>query len=214
MSLPLAIDWRDPLWQQALLRALQESPEITIDSPDEAERIWVYCSCPAQPGEHLHHVEWLWEGLTCDCPSPCAHRVRAWAEFMGEWRTLVRIAREHGAQAAIRWLLYDQTGELDVTPLRPLRDVRMWREDGRAHADIPHYVRHSTAFEWGYLGSGPSDLAFSILSYFYGPAVAEALYHDFKFHVIARIPRDAREYVLPAEQIADWVEAAAREVPA
>ena len=35
---------------------------------------------------------------------------------------------------------------------------------------LPHVVHHSpTGFEWGYGGSGPSDLALSILSFVIGP---------------------------------------------
>ncbi|MCX2728530.1 DUF6166 domain-containing protein (plasmid) [Thermomicrobium sp. 4228-Ro] len=148
------------------------------------------------------------DGLTCDCPSraPCHHRARAWCEYMGEWRRLTAIARTHGIEAAVRWVVYDQTGELDATPIRPLRNVKLWRENGHACADIPHYPRHSpTGFEWGYLGSGPADLAYAILAYFYGPAIAEKYYQQFKEEVIAAIPQQAEEYTIDGDEIAWWI---------
>lgn len=204
-------DWRDLAWRQALARALAKAARIRWEEYEGEGPVLVACSGECRTGARWHRVEWTWQGIACDCPSrrPCHHRARAWAEWMGEWDRLAAIAREHGIEAAVRWLVYDQTGELDVTPIRPLRDVRLWRERGAACADVPHYRRHSEGFEWGYGGSGPADLARSILAYFYGPAVAEALYQRFKWDVVARIPRGVREYVLPAEQIAGWVDAAA-----
>jgi hypothetical protein len=54
------------------------------------------------------------------------------------------------------------------------------------------YVQHSpTGFAWGYLGSGPAQLAFAILlDYFGDPARAQSLYQQFKFAVIADLPMD------------------------
>lgn len=56
---------------------------------------------------------------------------------------------------------------------------------------LVHIVHHSpTGFEWGYGGSGPADLARSILADAAGMDVADALYQDFKWDVVARLPRD------------------------
>lgn len=51
------------------------------------------------------------------------------------------------------------------------------------------HVNHSpTGFEWGYLGSGPAQLAFAILLDHLGSVdQARGLYQDFKFQVIAQI---------------------------
>lgn len=57
-------------------------------------------------------------------------------------------------------------------------------------------------FEWGYPGSGPSQLALAILADHFGPGrerLATALYVDFKFAVVARLPRAG--WTLTAEQI-------------
>lgn len=52
---------------------------------------------------------------------------------------------------------------------------------------LKHRVRHSpTGFEWGYLGSGPADLALSILWNFLGKEPSRILYMDFKTRFVAR----------------------------
>jgi hypothetical protein len=56
---------------------------------------------------------------------------------------------------------------------------------------LTHRVRHSpTGMNWGYGGSGPADLAFSLLwEHLGGPPVA-SLYQDFKWQYVARWPQD------------------------
>jgi len=64
-------------------------------------------------------------------------------------------------------------------------------------------VNHSpTGFCWGYAGSGPAQLSLAILlDHFNGDKErALALYQDFKFKVIARLPMD-EDFVLTDEQI-------------
>lgn len=53
-------------------------------------------------------------------------------------------------------------------------------------------VNHSPdAFEWGYGGSGPAQLALAILmECFQNPEQAERLHHGFKWKVIAAIQSD------------------------
>jgi hypothetical protein len=53
-------------------------------------------------------------------------------------------------------------------------------------------VNHSpTGFEWGYAGSGPSQLALAILADVLGDdKAAITLHQHFKFHTIAKLPRD------------------------
>jgi len=64
------------------------------------------------------------------------------------------------------------------------------RPKGTTVEPLRHIVRHSpTGFEWGYLGSGPADLALSILADFlHDEEAADALAHAFKERVIARLP--------------------------
>jgi hypothetical protein len=86
-------------------------------------------------------------------------------------------------------------------------DVRLWRdEDGIAHATAKHVERHSpTGIEWGYRGSGPADLALSILTRFADAETAQALYQRFKAEVIARVPDEGG--VIQADQVRSWLAA-------
>lgn len=53
---------------------------------------------------------------------------------------------------------------------------------------------HSQEFEWGYGGSGPAQLALAILVDCLGDVErAQALYHKFKFKVIAGLPKQGWE---------------------
>jgi len=63
-------------------------------------------------------------------------------------------------------------------------------------------VNHSpTGIAWGYGGSGPAQCALAILIDYLGDEErAQALYQDFKFKVVARIPRNS-EWKLTGRQI-------------
>jgi len=64
-------------------------------------------------------------------------------------------------------------------------------------------VNHSpTGFCWGYLGSGPAQLAFAILlDHFNGDVTrAKGLYQEFHHMVTARLPMD-EDFILTDEQI-------------
>lgn len=88
--------------------------------------------------------------------------------------------------------------------------------DGKRWANLPMYldeVNHSpTGFEWGYGGSGPSQLAYAILRvryeiiFHYTPEESKARamknYQHFKECVIARIKSD--EWTLTSEDIRKW----------
>jgi hypothetical protein len=70
---------------------------------------------------------------------------------------------------------------------------------------LEHHVRHSpTGFSWGYNGSGPADLARSILWDFLGNEPAPWLYQAFKSHFVACWPQDGN-WVLTAEEIRQWL---------
>jgi hypothetical protein len=58
-------------------------------------------------------------------------------------------------------------------------------------------------FEWGYAGSGPSQLALAILVDAVGEDRALLLYQDFARAVVARLPRHAWE--LSADDVREWV---------
>jgi hypothetical protein len=68
---------------------------------------------------------------------------------------------------------------------------------------LAHFVRHSPAgMDWGYVGTGPADLARSLLAHFLGSHVAPhpRIYQRFKFLVIASLPRD-EDWTLTSEDV-------------
>ena len=89
-------------------------------------------------------------------------------------------------------------------------DIVLWRTlEGEAHASVPHAARHSpTGIEWGYGGSGPADLALSVLLALTDEQAANALYHRFKHEVVASVPDEGG--VLRAVDVRAWVEKARR----
>jgi hypothetical protein len=111
------------------------------------------------------------------------------------------------SNGAVKRYIGERHGGSDLT--------RVLVDDGTIRVSLEHHVRHSpTGFEWGYGGSGPSDLARCILlDYLDGArepeelAWVEASYQDFKFAMIADLPREGFE--LTAEQINEWAEARA-----
>lgn len=89
--------------------------------------------------------------------------------------------------------------------------------DGRVYADVfdngcarrplSHVARHSPdGFEFGYAGSGPADLALSILTACRGPETAERLYQRYKAEVIAGIV--GRSWTTTAGAVRAWADGA------
>ena len=76
-----------------------------------------------------------------------------------------------------------------VSSLAARRDLRNHSPDG---------------LDWGYLGSGPSQLSLALLADHFGAGtgairLATTLYQDFKFALVARLPRDG--WTLTGKQI-------------
>ena len=68
------------------------------------------------------------------------------------------------------------------------------------------YNHSPTGFEWGYGGSGPSQLALAImLEVTDDDRKALNLYYDFKYDVIAGLADN--QWTLPLEQIERWIAA-------
>lgn len=73
---------------------------------------------------------------------------------------------------------------------------------------LPHLVRHSPAgFEWGYGGSGPADLARSLLAHHLNNTPPNPrVYQRFKAQVVQLLPRDPDgEWELTSEQVAEFL---------
>lgn len=73
-------------------------------------------------------------------------------------------------------------------------------------APLRHVCRHSPdGFEWGYGGSGPADLALSILTDCLGKDRADSLYQDFKFAFVARFQYEG--WRITSDVIEAWADA-------
>jgi Family of unknown function (DUF6166) len=79
---------------------------------------------------------------------------------------------------------------------RPLPFVSKWA------AERPDPAGTDPTFEWGYGGTGPSDLAASILADHLGRPVGHPLVQRFKDDVVVGLPRDG--FVLEADVVASW----------
>lgn len=60
-----------------------------------------------------------------------------------------------------------------------------------------------TGFAWGYLGSGPAQLALAILAHEYGQQFALANYQSFKEDVVAKLS-DASGWALTSTELNAW----------
>jgi hypothetical protein len=86
-------------------------------------------------------------------------------------------------------------------------------EDGAVAFPLPHIERHSPdGFEWGYGGSGPADLALSILAHAYGltsdetiDRIPPAAYQQFKDDFVAGFNR--RGWEITRESVLNWSDA-------
>lgn len=78
-------------------------------------------------------------------------------------------------------------------------------DDAPRPVELLHRGVHSPeGFEWGYAGSGPADLAYSILLTEIGEQPTPPVYLRFRDDVIARLPRSFR---LQADLVWSWIEA-------
>jgi hypothetical protein len=80
--------------------------------------------------------------------------------------------------------------------------------DGEFLSPIPSQkiINHSPdGFNWGYVGSGPAQLALALLLKFTTKAEAQRLYQDFKRDVIAGLPQ--ADFQLPVEVVHNWLKA-------
>lgn len=85
-------------------------------------------------------------------------------------------------------------------------DIILSRENGYVKTNVPHaIVRHSPAgFDWGYGGSGPSDLALNVLfAVTNDREIADRYYMQFKWDFIAKLPFEGG--VIRRDEILDWL---------
>lgn len=84
-------------------------------------------------------------------------------------------------------------------------DIVMDRINGVPTVNVyQRMVRHSPdGFEWGYIGSGPSDLALNILLLYVDEKTAWELHTDFKNEFISKIHRNGG--VISGEKIKSYI---------
>lgn len=91
----------------------------------------------------------------------------------------------------------DGTGRVHVEVYEANRLIRKY--------ELPHVVRHSpTGLEWGYGGSGPADLALSIMAHINEvPNLSSRLYQRFKEDIVSHL--DQPGFRLSEGQVREWL---------
>ena len=86
--------------------------------------------------------------------------------------------------------------------------------DGGEPQPLHHVLRHSPdGFEWGYHGSGPADLALSLLGDASGDEdLAERYYQAFKREIVSELPGEW--WTLEAAYVVTWLLEARRRAAA
>ena len=83
--------------------------------------------------------------------------------------------------------------------------VRIIDSEGAYSYHLPHVVRHSPdGFNWGYRGSGPADLARSILVDLAGTDPEPGTYHAFKDHFLAGLDTNCG-WSIAEDEIRCWL---------
>lgn len=93
-----------------------------------------------------------------------------------------------------------------VAPIaEPPEVFEMTRDhDGPPKTNFPQRViYHSYGFEWGYMGSGPADLALNILALCTNGKTAVKLHQQFKEAFIATLPYEGGS--ITASRVREWI---------
>lgn len=78
---------------------------------------------------------------------------------------------------------------------------------GKNCKTLRHIVRHSPdGFEYGYGGSGPHDLALSLLHATIGTTLADVYYNKFTDDIVSKVRRESTEWYITHERITAWVD--------
>lgn len=72
------------------------------------------------------------------------------------------------------------------------------------HKSLAIENKSPSGFAWGYMGSGPSQLALAILLELTDKDTALRLYHPFKEAFIATVP-DSADLVIPVSKAKSWL---------
>lgn len=70
---------------------------------------------------------------------------------------------------------------------------------------LQHVLRHSPdGFEYGYGGSGPSDLALSIATEIFGRDAADGIYQQLRDKFVAPLKMDVKRHLILRKDIIEW----------
>ena len=84
--------------------------------------------------------------------------------------------------------------------------VYVLRKDGDFHTVDPRLDlenKSPTGLSWSYGGSGPAQLALAILAYETDDSFAMMYYQEFKWDVIAKLPKG--KWKLDADEVRRWI---------
>lgn len=87
-----------------------------------------------------------------------------------------------------------------------MQTIKLYRnQNGYVVTNVEHKkIRHSpTGFEWGYSGSGPSELALNILLMFVDEKTTDELYQYFKRDFITSMPYEGG--TISYTEIKEWI---------
>lgn len=121
-------------------------------------------------------------------------------EGLTPWETFepkhgIRREFKAGAQEAGEYVLNRSEGQAEV-----------YLDPGTERVEMmprPLVYHSPDGYEWGYLGSGPADLALNILAQFVEPPEAWRWHHRFKAEVLAGIPEEGG--AISAEFVREWL---------
>ena len=187
---------------------------LTPQQPND-QGVWIFAvASKSRPGTY-RAVEVVTFGDTLLDPlysisCPCqgfAHR-RTCAHTSEVERVLIALGAMNDPLAQASPAIPDYSWATHIHGSRRAGETHVWLSDesGRAEA-LPHHVRHSpSGFEWNYGGSGPADLARSILIALTGnSAFADSCYQEFKRDVVAGL--DLEGWTLSVDRVHAWVDA-------
>lgn len=185
VSQPLAVVAADAdRWALAAARASRA--RIDFHTLDYAPNAWAVDSA-SRPG-HRHHVR-LWLSplrVLCSCEAgsfgrPCMHAALVLGWFDALPAAPAEAETPEADAAGPGWATH-------ITGRRVAGRTQVVLTDGASEQPLAHFARHSTTYEWGYYGAGPSDLARSILAAVAGDDAAELHAYEFKCEVVAGLP--------------------------
>lgn len=170
--------------------------EIQISDPDSGRTFTVAISPHDRMVEVTEFNPTGFEPFMCEC-AELDDAVEAIGEFVMKFFDPAAAAHRYEGRRMLiagvpRCFVYRISGD----PFGDLRDCLPARHDLRNHSP--------DGFEWGYGGSGPSQLALALLADVLGDEDAQRLYQVFKADVVASMPSSG--WNITAVEVREWAE--------